>query len=295
MKLRIYLQNKRFLLNNFKKGFSSVQITSYENNKKICFLTLDNSKKRNALNEKVLQDLKNGLLQIKRTFEESKGNNSSVVVLNSVGPVFSSGHDLKELSTMSNDQQKLCFNLSGEIMTLINSHPSIFISEIQGLATAAGLQLALSCDLSIASSHSQFSTPGIKLGLFCTTPAVALSNFVSSKRALHLLLTGETIDAKTALDWGMVNKIVDIPENNEYEESRKKLREESIKYAESIACFSSQTYSLGKKAFYNQLKMNNLEEKYKYASCIMSENFDYSDCKEGVKSFVEKRKPKFEF
>lgn len=275
-----------------QKSFSYINITK-QSNPKISLLNLDNSKKRNALSYDVLEELKASLILTKKEFENSKGTNSSIIIVASEGTVFSSGHDLKELSTFNEEKQKAAFALCGEIMTLINNHPSIFISEIQGLATAAGLQLASSCDLAIASSKAEFSTPGIKLGLFCTTPAVALSKNVSMKRAMQLLLTGEQISAQTALEWGLINKVVDMNNITNFEEQRKKLREESIKYAESIAKFSSQTYSLGKKAFYKQLGMSSLEEKYNYGSCIMSENFGYSDCKEGVKSFVEKRKPEF--
>lgn len=269
-----------------------VTVSHYKENPKIAFLTIDNAKKRNALPLCVLEEMNLALKKIASEYKDSHGKRSSVIILNSEGSVFSSGHDLKELSSVSSAEQKNIFNLCGEVAMMINSSPSIFISEIQGICAAAGLQLASACDLSIASSNAEFSTPGIKVGLFCTTPSIEISQLISPKRAMHMLLTGESIDAETALNWGLINKVVDVS-NKDYTKQREILREATIDYAEEITKFSSQTYCLGKEAFYKQLPMKSLKEKYEYGGKIMSQNFELSDCKEGVSAFVEKRKPKF--
>ena len=274
---------KLSLKKNSKKCFSFVSLK--KETEKIYYLTIDNSKKRNALSMGVLLELQSTLNELKERNSKSQGIEGSIVILKTIGPVFSSGHDLKELQSFSIEDQKKTFELCGNVMEQITCHPSIFIAQVHGLATAAGLQLAATCDITIASEDADFATPGVKIGLFCTTPSVALSKVVSSKRAMHMLLTGENINAKTALEWGLVNSVF----------SKNKLEEETLNYARSIEKYSSQTYSLGKQAFYKQLKMTSLNEKYGYASEIMCQNFNYSDCKEGVKAFVEKRKPEFKF
>lgn len=285
--------SNRIIRTQHKKCFSDlVSYESYEKNPAIGILSINNPKKRNALSYELLNELKNKIAICKEERINSNGKKASIIIVSSQGPIFSSGHDLKQLSEQTIEKQNEIFNLSGEIMVMINKHPSIFIGEIQGLAAAAGCQLALSCDIVIASSKAAFSTPGIKLGFFCTTPSVALSRVVSPKRALEMLLTGEEIPASKALDWGMVNRIANVDELD-YESQRTTLRNETLSFAEDIAKFSHKVSSYGKEAFYNQLKIKDLDEAYKVGACNMVENFNFADCKEGVKSFIEKRKPKF--
>lgn len=275
------------------KSFSDlVSYHCYDKNPAIGILSINNPKKRNALSHELLNQLKAKIAFCKEERDKSNGKNASIIILTSQGPIFSSGHDLKELSQQSLKTQSEIFNLSGEIMVMINKHPSIFIGEIQGLAAAAGCQLALSCDIVIGSSKSAFSTPGIKLGFFCTTPSVALGRVVSPKRAMQMLLTGEEIHANQALEWGMLNKIVNV-EEQDYDTQRATLRNKTLEFAEDIAKFSHKVSSYGKEAFYNQLTIKDLDEAYRVGACNMVENFNFDDCKEGVKSFIEKRKPKF--
>ncbi len=236
------------------------------------------------------KDLKKAINTSESEFQSSLGKKSSLIVLNSEGPVFSSGHDLKEMHSFSKEKQNECFNLCGEIMTMINSYPCIFISELHGIVAAAGLQLLATCDITIASNHAQFSTPGIKIGLFCTTPSVALSRVVSPKRSLEMLFASDNISAQKALEWVLVNQIVEC--NGEYEEQRKTLREAMIAFANKVSQYRHE-YTFGKKAFYTQLKQEDLSKAYCYASEVMTENFHFKDCKERVQAYNKKKKTKF--
>lgn len=211
-----------------------------------------------------------------------------VVVLGSAGKVFSAGHDLKELTAHRADPDggkafyeqtmKICATLMQSIVRL----PKPVIAEVKGVATAAGCRLVASCDLAIATDKATFATPGVNIGLFCSTPMVALSRNVSNKHAMEMLLTGEQIDAGTAREFGLINRIV--PE--EY------LQQVVNKYAETIASKSPLTLKIGKEAFYRQAEMS-LSEAYEYTARVMVENMLTHDACEGISAFIEKRTPEW--
>lgn len=211
-----------------------------------------------------------------------------VVVLGSAGKVFSAGHDLKELTAHRADPDggrafyeqtmKICAALMQSIVRL----PKPVIAEVKGVATAAGCQLVASCDLAIATDKATFATPGVNIGLFCSTPMVALSRNVSNKHAMEMLLTGEQIDAGTAREFGLINRIV--PE--EY------LQQVVNKYAETIASKSPLTLKIGKEAFYRQAETS-LSEAYDYTARVMVENMLTQDACEGISAFIEKRAPEW--
>lgn len=211
-----------------------------------------------------------------------------VVVLAADGKVFCAGHDLKEMTAHRADPDRgraffeqtmvRCSSLMQTIVRL----PKPVIAEVAGLATAAGLQLVASCDLAIASNEATFCTPGVNIGLFCSTPMVALSRNVPRKQAMEMLLTGETVDATTAREFGLVNRVVPP----EY------LNQIVTKYAQAIASKSALTLKIGKEAFYAQAEMG-LAEAYDYAAKVMVENMLAADAEEGIGAFIGKRKPEW--
>ncbi|MER8706104.1 enoyl-CoA hydratase [Mesorhizobium sp. M1088] len=211
-----------------------------------------------------------------------------VIVLGATGKVFCAGHDLKELSAHRADADRgrgffeKTFSACAALMQAIVRHPKPVIAEVDGLATAAGLQLVASCDLAIASHEATFCTPGVNIGLFCSTPMVALSRNVSRKHALEMLLTGETIDAATAKEFGLVNRVV----------PREYLNQIVTKYAQTIASKSSLVVKIGKEAFYEQAEMG-LAEAYDYTGRVMVENMLARDAEEGIGAFIGKRKPEW--
>ena len=297
-KYNFFKTNLKFnFLYNKKSNFSTnpnvnnlVQFDLISESKEIGLITIKNSPKRNALSLSIIQDLIQTLNKIDNDFILNKF--PRVLILNTEGEIFSSGHDLKELALSDENKRKEIFSKICELMLLIQKINPIIIAEVQGLATAAGCQLAATCDLVVASSKSKFETPGVKIGLFCSTPSVPLSRAIGTKRAMQMLLTGESIDGKKALDWGLINEIVDVVELSN-EEGRKKLRENSLKLAEKINKFSSETLGFGKKTFYKQSQDYDLEEAYKVASLGMCTNILFKDTQEGITAFLEKRKPNF--
>jgi enoyl-CoA hydratase/carnithine racemase len=210
-----------------------------------------------------------------------------VIVLASSGPAFCSGHDLKEMTACRSGADAgrhafaRIFAQCSQLMQTIVRHPKPIIAEVQGIATAAGCQLVASCDLAVASATARFATPGVNIGLFCSTPMVALSRNVARKQAMEMLLTGEMIDAEEALRIGLVNRIA-APEA---------LEAETMKLARLIAEKPGQTVKIGKEAFYRQLEMP-LAEAYDYASEVMTSNMLAAEAEEGIGAFVEKRPPK---
>jgi len=277
-----------------KKSFSILikSDTIKSSNKLVNIITLNNPNKRNSLGYEMLSELNNQLNLINDKYEKSRGIEASIVVLSSVGNVFSSGHDLKELESSKKEKQNEIFNLCKEVCLKIHKSKSLFIAEVYGLAAAAGCQLTSACDLTIASNLAGFSCPGIKLGLFCSTPAVPLSRLITPKRAMQMLLTGETIDAKTALDWGIINEVISVNKGKDYSEQIEILRQGTLTLIEKISQHSSESFSLGKEGFYKQLEMP-LEKSYEHALEVMLNTLQMPDCKEGLKSFIEKRKPEF--
>ena len=211
-----------------------------------------------------------------------------VIVIASTGKVFSAGHDLKELTAHRGDDDRgraffeNTMRLCADLMLKITRLPKPVIAEIDGLATAAGCQLVASCDLAICTDKSAFCTPGVNIGLFCSTPMVAVSRAAHRKQAMEMLLTGETIDASTAKDFGLVNRIVP----QEY------LSQVVQKYAAVIASKSPLTLRIGKEAFYRQLEMP-VEAAYDYAAAVMVENMLARDAEEGIGAFLEKRHPEW--
>ncbi len=204
----------------------------------------------------------------------------ALVILASTGKVFSSGHDLGEMTGRSVTEYREIFDVCSETMTLMQRIPQPVIAEVQGLATAAGCQLAASCDLAIASEQAGFATPGVKIGLFCTTPMVALTRAIGRKRAMEMLLTGRVVDAATACQWGLVNRVV----------AADALAAETRALAASIVEASSFTIGAGKQAFYAQADMpQNLA--YAYAKEVMTMNAMAADAQEGITAFLEKRPP----
>lgn len=209
-----------------------------------------------------------------------------VVILAASGKVFCAGHDLKEMTAHRADADRgraffeRTMQACATLMQSIVHCPKPVIAEVRGLATAAGLQLVASCDLAIASNDAHFCTPGVNIGLFCSTPMVALSRNVSRKQAMEMLLTGETIDASTAREFGLVNRVVPP----EY------LDQVVGKYARTIASKSPLTLKIGKEAFYRQAEMG-LSEAYDYAARVMVENMLARDAEEGIGAFIGKREP----
>ncbi|MBZ9705501.1 enoyl-CoA hydratase [Mesorhizobium sp. ESP7-2] len=211
-----------------------------------------------------------------------------VIVLSAAGKVFCAGHDLKEMTARRADTDRgkaffeETFAACATLMQTIVRHPLPVIAEVDGLATAAGLQLVASCDLAIASHEATFCTPGVNIGLFCSTPMVALSRNVSRKQAMEMLLTGETIDAATAKEFGLVNRVV----------PREYLNQIVTKYAQTIASKSSLVVKTGKEAFYAQAEMG-LADAYAYTGRVMVENMLARDAGEGIGAFIGKRKPEW--
>ncbi|MEP9374129.1 enoyl-CoA hydratase [Mesorhizobium sp. KR1-2] len=229
------------------------------------------------------------MAELQAEFDRARDDKAvRVIVLAAEGKVFCAGHDLKEMTAhrADADRGRAFFEQTmaacSQLMQTIVRHPKPVIAEVAGLATAAGCQLVASCDLAIASSEATFCTPGVNIGLFCSTPMVALSRNVSRKQAMEMLLTGETIDATTAREFGLVNRVVPP----EY------LNQIVSKYAQAIASKSPLTLKIGKEAFYEQAEMG-LPEAYEYASRVMVENMLARDAEEGIGAFIEKRKPEW--
>ena len=241
----------------------------------IVCLTLNDAKRRNALSYDMLAQLKDNILNI------SSNKDMRVIIINSEGPVFSSGHNLKELLKENGKEfHQQIFHKCSEVMQLVQDIPLPVIAQVKGLATAAGCQLVASCDIAIASDKAQFATPGVKIGLFCSTPGVALSRAVPRKKALQMLFTGDPISAQDALLHGLVSHVV--PEEM--------LEEETIAIATKICAASSAIIAIGKSCFYQQINMNR-NQAYQVAEGTMVHNLGLADGQEGIEAFVAKRQP----
>ena len=242
----------------------------------IAVLTLNNPQKRNALSSAVLLTLKSHLERIEGDPEVR------VVVLRSEGPVFSSGHDLGEMVDGDEETYTGIFADCTEVMEAIRLLPKPVIAQVQGLATAAGCQLVATCDLAVASEAATFATPGVQIGLFCTTPGVAVSRAVMPKKAMEMLLTGTPIPAHKAVEFGLVNRVVPPDQ----------LESSVMELARQISSSSSQTLAMGKPAFYQQLDMDR-PAAYGFAQRVMVQNLLAEDAQEGINAFLEKREPKW--
>ena len=245
-------------------------------------LTLNDVGRRNALSEEMLSELTETLDQV------AEDTAVRVVVIASNGPAFSAGHDLKQMTAARDNEDRGreyftdILNRCAAMMQSIVNNPKPVIAEVTGVATAAGCQLVASCDLAMAAKTARFSTPGVHIGLFCSTPMVALSRNLSNKAAMHMLLTGEMVSANKAVEVGLINQAVE-------DES---LSEVTMQMAEVIASKSSMTLATGKQAFYKQSEMT-LPEAYTYASQVMVDNMLKRDAEEGIGAFIEKREPQW--
>jgi enoyl-CoA hydratase/carnithine racemase len=237
-------------------------------------VTLDRPEKRNALSLALMQELIAAL----RSASGTPGVRA--IVLAGAGPAFSAGHDLSEMIGREREFYDRLFDVCTELMETIHRLPQPVIAKVHGMATAAGCQLVAACDLAIAAEEARFATPGVKIGLFCSTPMVPVSRAVGRKRALELLLTGEPIDAATAADWGLVNRVV----------PGERLDEEAAALAARIAAASGLTLGIGKRAFYDNLEPG-AEAAYDHASAVMCANALARDAQEGIDAFLEKRQP----
>ncbi|MGA8611645.1 MAG: enoyl-CoA hydratase [Xanthobacteraceae bacterium] len=249
----------------------------------IAVLTLNRPQARNSLSEALLQALGGALTAIARE------RTVRAVIITANGPAFSAGHDLKELNGRRSDADrgrayfKHIMELCSTVMQQIVMLPQPVIAAVQATATAAGCQLVASCDLAVASRAAKFATPGVNIGLFCSTPMVALSRNVPRKHAMEMLLTGELIAAEDAARIGLINHVVEPGT----------AREEAFKLAKKITAKSALTLKIGKEAFYRQIEMP-LADAYRYASEVMVENMLARDAEEGISAFIEKREPKWQ-
>lgn len=240
----------------------------------IAIVTLNRPQRRNALSLGLMRELT-------ACFDEiGRGRETRAVILAAAGKVFCSGHDLGEMTGRDINEYREIFDVCTELMLKIQSIPQPVIAEVQGIATAAGCQLVAACDLAVAAEEAAFATPGVKIGLFCTTPMVALTRAIGRKRALQMLLTGEMVPAATAADWGLINQVVAAGE----------LPSASRALAARVAEASSLVVALGKQAFYTQIDLD-APKAYAYAKEVMSMNALAADAQEGIGAFLGKRQP----
>lgn len=239
-------------------------------------LTLNRPAARNALSQGMLCALLDAFSAI------ATDDSVRVVILAGAGPAFCAGHDLKEIraAEYARDYTEALFGDCAELMQAIVNLPKVVIARVHGIATAAGAQLVASADLAIATDDSRFATPGVNIGLFCSTPMVALSRNVAAKHALQMLLTGDLIDAATALRFGLVNELVPAAE----------LESRTLALARQIAAKSALTLAIGKEAFYRQAELP-LAEAYAYTKDVMVANLEARDAQEGIAAFIDKRQP----
>ena len=243
-------------------------------------LILNDPKNKNALSDKMMQQLQDLIV------EASSNDSVKVIIIAAIGDVFCSGHNLKDITEARANKDggkeylSNLFNLCSSLMQTIATCSKPVIAEINGIATAAGCQLVATCDLAIASDLSKFATPGVNIGLFCSTPMVALSRNVSKKDSMKMLLTGDMIDAAEAKRISLINDYVSV----------EKLNDSVMSLAKKIATKPLSTVKVGKEAFYRQYEMS-LSDAYEYTSKVMTENSLADDAKEGITSFLEKRDP----
>ena len=240
----------------------------------ITTITLDRPDRRNALSLEFMNELIDELNLLDRSTE--------VVVIAANGPAFSAGHDLSELVGGEPSFFSDLFEVCTRLMETIHRIPQPVIARVHGVATAAGCQLVASCDLAVAADTAMFATPGVKIGLFCSTPMVPISRAVGRKRAMQMLLTGEPIDARTAVDWGLINDAVPADELDDHVDA----------LIGKILRFSPTVIGIGKEAFYSQV---DLEEHaaYDLTKTVMAENAAHPDAQEGMSAFLEKRAPEW--
>lgn len=243
---------------------------------RLAFITMNRPAKRNALSLEHMEELIDAFRTVGRR------GDIGVVVLRGAGPAFCAGHDLSEMRERSPEFYRQLFDVCTVLMETIQAIPQPVIAQVHGIATAAGCQLAATCDLVVAAEDARFATPGVKIGLFCSTPMVALSRAVPARKAMEMLLTGEPISAAEARDFGLVNQVVPPAE----------LEGATRALAEKIAAASGTVVGLGKQAFYRQINMPQ-HQAYAYAREVMSFNATFPDAQEGICAFLEKRPPQW--
>lgn len=250
----------------------------FEKKDHIGWITLNSPKQRNALSLELMNELQKQLNIL------AKDRDIRVIVIRGNGPAFCTGHNMKELVGEKYDIShfRKIFSVCSDMMQTLHKMPQPVIAQVHGIAMAAGCQLVVACDLAIADSKTKFSTPGVKIGLFCSTPMVPLSRVIGRRRALEMLLTGRLVSAQEAEKFGFINKVV--PPDM--------LAKETNTWAKEIAKYSRHTLELGKKAFYNQIDMDE-KSAYNFAIDVISKNCLDEDAQEGMKAFLEKRKPKW--
>lgn len=237
-------------------------------------ITLNRPERRNALSLETLRELDAALVGV--------AESSRVVVLAGEGPAFSAGHDLGEMIDRSADFYAELFDACVTVMERIHRLPQPVIARVHGAASAAGCQLVAACDLVVASTEARFATPGVKIGLFCSTPMVPISRAIGAKRTMEMLLTGEMIDAETAASWGLVNRVVPP---NELDRAVDDLVERILRY-------SGRVIGIGKEAFWSQLALDE-HRAYDLTKAVMTANARMSDAQEGMGAFLEKRQPEW--
>jgi enoyl-CoA hydratase/carnithine racemase len=237
-------------------------------------ITLNRPEKRNALSLELMEEL------IAALHEASAKAATRAIVIEGAGPAFSAGHDLSEMIGRDKAFYHELFGVCTALMETIHELPQPVIAKVHGIATAAGCQLVAACDLAIAADGTRFATPGVKIGLFCSTPMVPVSRAVGRKRAMQLLLTGEPIEAATALDWGLVNRVVPAEE----------LEPAVLELVGAITRSSTYTVATGKRAFYAQVDRDE-HDAYQHCRVVMAENALAGDAQEGMSAFLQKRPP----
>ena len=254
----------------------SKPLATYTAEDRIALITLNNPRRRNALSSEMMGTVMRGLDAAR------DDTDVNVVVIGARGTAFSSGHDLRELSVGDREEQAMVFAQCTEMMEAIRLLPKPVIASVQGLATAAGCQLVATCDLAVASEDAAFATPGVDIGLFCTTPGVAVGRAVPGKVAMEMLLTGEPMSARAALDAGLVNRVVPPSE----------LDEATMELARKVASAPASTVAIGKPAFYRQMALDR-PTAYELAQRVMVENLQHPDAVEGIGAFLEKREARW--
>ena len=237
-------------------------------------ITLNRPDKRNALSLDLLEELTAALREV------SSRSVTRAVVIDGAGPAFSAGHDLSEMIGRDEAFFAELFGACTVMMETIHELPQPVIAKVHGIATAAGCQLVAACDLAVAAEDARFGTPGVKIGLFCSTPMVPVSRAVGRKRAMQMLLTGEPIGAPTALDWGLVNRVVPAAQ----------LDAAVGELVDAVARSSRSTVATGKQAFYTQVDRSE-HDAYEHCQAVMTENALESDAQEGMSAFLDKRTP----
>jgi enoyl-CoA hydratase/carnithine racemase len=237
-------------------------------------IVLNRPEKRNAVSLELMEEMTAAL------HEMSALRDTRAIVIEGAGPAFSAGHDLSEMIGRDREFLAHLFDRCSVMMQTLHEVPQPVIAKVHGIATAAGCQLVAACDLAVAAEGTRFATPGVKIGLFCSTPMVPVSRAVGRKRAMHMLLTGEPIDSATALEWGLVNRVV----------PREELEFAVDGLVEAIARSSAYTVATGKRAFYSQIDRAE-DDAYEHCGLVMTENALAHDAQEGMTAFLEKRDP----